>query len=219
MSKRPSLIEVNLDFELEKILKEIRYLRAAPLNVDLTDILKVKFNNIKDEKQLILYATRARLIADKYNLVMKNIQPEEIPLFELKLNKIDAIIELGLNEYTWNSVEIPDYLEKAHSIICTDVYQNLELIHQNSQEIFSIVNNWCETESDVFKNRDLTATRSAKQLEKRQAEFDELIRKEIIRGGNKIHLLTASNLGAVETSEASPGWQEYINFTNEVSFV
>jgi hypothetical protein len=30
--------------------------------------------------------------------------------------------------------------------------------------------------------------------------------------------LIASNLGAVETSEASPGWQEYINFTNEVIY-
>ena len=38
-----------------------------------------------------LYATRARLIADKYNLIMKNIQPEEIPLFEIKLNRIDSV--------------------------------------------------------------------------------------------------------------------------------
>ena len=53
ISKRPSLIEVNLDFELEKILKEIRYLRTTPLNIDLTNILKDKFNNIKDEKQLM----------------------------------------------------------------------------------------------------------------------------------------------------------------------
>jgi hypothetical protein len=38
-----------------------------------------------------LNATRARLIADKYNLIMKNIQPEEVPLFEIKLNRIDSV--------------------------------------------------------------------------------------------------------------------------------
>lgn len=76
---------------------------------------------------------------------------------------------MALNEYTWNSVEIPDYIEKAHTIICTDVYQNLELIHQNSQEIYSIVNSWCDKVSDVFKKRDFNLTKTAKDLEKHQA--------------------------------------------------
>jgi hypothetical protein len=52
LSRRPASIEVNLDFELEKFLKEIHYLQMPPLNVDLKDILKEKFNNIKDENQL-----------------------------------------------------------------------------------------------------------------------------------------------------------------------
>ena len=39
-----------------------------------------------------------------------------------------------------------------------------------------------------------------------------------MRGGNKIHSLIASTLQAVEISEASPGWQEYINFTNEIIY-
>ena len=52
LSRRPTQIEVNLDFELEKFLKEIHYLQMAPLNIDLNYILKEKFNNIKDENQL-----------------------------------------------------------------------------------------------------------------------------------------------------------------------
>ena len=218
LSKRPNSIEVNLDFELEKFLKEIHYLQMAPLNIDLRDILKDKFNNIKDENQLRLYATRVRLIANKYNIIMKNLQPEEVPLFESKLNKIDSIIELGINDYTWNSVEVPDYIESAYSIICNDVYQNLELTQANAKEIYTIVNNWCEYDSDVFKKRDLTTTNNAKSLEENQNKFDYVFRKEIIKGGNKIHNLVVSTLQAVEISEASPGWQEYINYTNEIIF-
>ena len=62
-----------------------------PLKIDLTNILKNKFNNIKDENLLRLYSNRIRSIADKYNLIMKNIKQEEIPLFEIKLNKIDSV--------------------------------------------------------------------------------------------------------------------------------
>lgn len=91
MIKRPSSIEVNFDFELEKLLKEIHYLQMPPFNLDLTDILKDKFSQLKDENKIRLYATRMRSIADKYNLIMKNIQNEEMALFEFRLSKIDNV--------------------------------------------------------------------------------------------------------------------------------
>lgn len=169
ISKRPITIEANLSFELEKLLKEVHYLKSDPLNVDLTSILQDKFNNLKDENLLRLYATRVHSICDKYNLIMKNIQAEELALFEIKLNRIDAVIELGLGEYTWNSVELPDYIERAHSIICTDVFQNLELTQSNVKEIQSIVTNWCDAKSDVFITRDLSTSYTAKMLEENQA--------------------------------------------------
>ena len=45
-----------------------------------------------------------------------------------------------------------------------------------------------------------------------------MVRKEITKHGNRIHALIATSLRAVETSEASPGWQDYINFTNEIIY-
>jgi hypothetical protein len=50
-----------------------------------------RLNRKKNLSKFRLYANRIRLICDKYNLIMKNIQPEEVPLFELKLNKIDSV--------------------------------------------------------------------------------------------------------------------------------
>lgn len=46
----------------------------------------------------------------------------------------------------------------------------------------------------------------------------EMFKKEIIKNGSYIHGLIVSTFEAVEISEASPGWQEYINFTNEIIF-
>jgi hypothetical protein len=71
-------------------------------------------------------------------------------------------------KYTWNSVEMPDYIESAYSLICSDVYQNLELTQSNAKEIYAIVNFWCDYDSDIFKHRDLSLVSSARDLEERQ---------------------------------------------------
>lgn len=81
-----------MDYDLERLLKEIHYLQSDPLNIDLSNVLKDKFSQLKDENKLRLYATRIRSIANNYNTIMANIQPEETALFELKLNKIDHVI-------------------------------------------------------------------------------------------------------------------------------
>ena len=69
----------------------MHYLQMTPLSIDLSEILKDKFSKLKDENQLRLYATKIRSIANNYNIIMKNLQAEEIPLFEMKLNRIDAV--------------------------------------------------------------------------------------------------------------------------------
>ena len=63
LNKRPISIEVNLSYELEKLLKEIHYLKADPLNIDLTNVLKDKFSHLKDENllRLVLLLIHSRL--------------------------------------------------------------------------------------------------------------------------------------------------------------
>lgn len=75
------------------------------------------------------------------------------------------IIEKGLTEYTWNSIEIPDYIEQAYSTICIDVYQNLETIQSNFKEINQISTTWSTCELDVFENRDSKKSYTAASLE------------------------------------------------------
>ncbi len=149
---------------------------------------------------------------------MRNIHAEELTLFEAKLNRIDSVVDLGLTEFTWNSVELPDYIEKAHSVVCTDVFANLELTQSNIKEIHGIVTSWCDTHSDVFITRDTSVSYTAKSLEEKQADYHKIIKKLISRGGSAIHGLVQSTFKAVGISEASPGWQDYINHVNEIIF-
>ena len=71
--------------------------------------------------------------------------------------------------FTWESIEMPDYIEKAHSIISADVFKNLELTQSNSKDAFLIVKSWCEFQADVFHNRDRNLTLNAKLLEAKQS--------------------------------------------------
>ena len=65
-------------------------------------------------------------------------------------------------------MEIPDYIEKAHSIICTDVFQNLELTQSNSKDIRLTVNEWSQADLDIFQTRNLNTSYTAKELESKQ---------------------------------------------------
>lgn len=50
--KRPSAVEINLDFELERFLKEMHYLRMPPLNIELDNVNKEMLLNLKDDYKL-----------------------------------------------------------------------------------------------------------------------------------------------------------------------
>jgi hypothetical protein len=73
-------------------------------------------------------------------------------------------VQAGLNDYTWNSVELSDYIEKAHSLICTDLYQNLELVQTNFAELKKIVTGWTQIDSDVFSTRTSGEMHNAKRI-------------------------------------------------------
>ncbi len=112
----------------------------------------------------------------------------------------------------------PCYIQKAHSVVCTDVFTNLELTQSNVKEIQAIVTGWCQARSDVFITRDPAVSYSAKSLEDQQADYHSSIKKLISRGAATIHGLVQSTFKAVGISEASPGWQDYINHANEIIF-
>lgn len=78
------------------------------------------------------------------------------------------IIDKGLTEYTWNSVEIPDYIEQAYLVICIDVYQNLELIKNNLDEVKKMSIEWSNYDLDIFTSRDPHKSYTAKTLESMQ---------------------------------------------------
>jgi hypothetical protein len=51
-SKRPAIIEVNLDFELEKLLKEIHYIYFQLPNNELPIEMKDMFKKLREKNKI-----------------------------------------------------------------------------------------------------------------------------------------------------------------------
>lgn len=83
-------IQVNLDPDLLSLLKEVFYLADPPFVVRLPDPARLLLRSI-DDNVLRTIAARLETIVSRYNEIDKNIQPNEFPLFERKLTKINEV--------------------------------------------------------------------------------------------------------------------------------
>ena len=88
--KNSTIVQVNLDPDLLALLKEVYYLADPPFSVRLPDPARLLLRSVNDSR-LRTTAARLETIVSRYNAIDKNIQPNEVPLFERKLAKINEV--------------------------------------------------------------------------------------------------------------------------------
>jgi len=54
------------------------------------------------------------------------------------------LLDKGLNQLTWRSKDLNDFIEAASQLICTDVHVNLDIVQSNSREITEAALGWCK---------------------------------------------------------------------------
>ena len=83
-------LAVNIDSNLQQILKEVHYLQRPPLEKRLPDVIRALIRNT-DPALLQTNAARLSTVVSQYNIMIRTISDIEKPLFELKLSKIDQV--------------------------------------------------------------------------------------------------------------------------------
>nr|XP_022320176.1 dynein beta chain, flagellar outer arm-like isoform X6 [Crassostrea virginica] len=212
---RPQVVHANLDAELLLLMKEINYLCGEPFNIHLPPSAKELLRNT-DAHDLRTTATRLETIVSKYNNIMRSITEFERPLFERKLSKIDILFEQGLQQYTWRMRESADFIEQAMSLVCVDVHQNLDIVQTNCHEIAGITISWSLGSLDVFTSRDQEKSYSMEELLGMQKHLEDDFENMVIPSGHKIHQLVDTSFEAVQISQASPAWQDYIDYVDAI---
>ncbi|XP_056010102.1 uncharacterized protein LOC125667097 [Ostrea edulis] len=212
---RPQVVHANLDSQLLLLLKEINYLCGEPFDIHLPSAAKELLRNT-DAHELRTTATRLETIVSKYNNIMRSITEFERPLFERKLAKIDILFEQGLQQYTWRMKESADFIEQAMSLVCVDVHQNLDIVQTNCHEIAGITISWSMGSLDVFISRDQEKSYSMEELLGMQKHLEDDFENTVIPSGHKIHQLVDTSFEAVQISQASPAWQDYIDYVDAI---
>ena len=85
----PELV-VNIDNNLQQILKEVNHLQRPPLETRLPDIIRSFIRNT-DPALLQTNVARLRTVASQYNTMIRAISDIEKPLFEMKLHDIEQV--------------------------------------------------------------------------------------------------------------------------------
>ncbi len=71
-------------------------------------------------------------------------------LFKRKLKIIIQIIDRGLNEITWKSLNLSDYIEEAYGLINRDASLALEIVQRDVSIIRELAFNWSQLQGDIF---------------------------------------------------------------------
>ncbi|KAK2190790.1 hypothetical protein NP493_68g02015 [Ridgeia piscesae] len=197
---RSPVIHVNLDIRLLLLLREIHYLSQEPFNIKLTG--------------------QAREL-------LRNTNSEELRLFEE-----------GLSSYTWKTQESADFIEMANAIVNVVLHTNLDIVQTNCHEITEITMSWSSGQHDVFSIRDHSRSYSIDELILMQRyvievvictsyflicsnllicrQLNEDFENLVVPSGHRIHSLLEASFKAVEISEASPAWQDYVDYIDAI---
>ncbi|EDV28901.1 uncharacterized protein TRIADDRAFT_18942 [Trichoplax adhaerens] len=210
------ILQVNLDPGLLLLLREIQYMSAPPLNINLPDNARTLLRST-DVYTIRQIADRLETIASKYNAIMKNMSYFERPLFQEKVDKIHLLLQSGLDNLTWKSVEAPDFIEAMTSLICSDVHRHLSIVQLNSQEINNVIASWSTSQRlDVFSIRSLDHSYSIEEVQLSHSSLREAYEGNVIPSGQRIHTLVKSSFENCQISRASPAWSDYINYLEDL---
>ncbi|CAF3984528.1 unnamed protein product, partial [Rotaria sordida] len=206
-------IVVNIDNSLECLLREIRYITGEPLYSKIPPKFRELIPLLENERLLRLNVERLRSIASKYNYLIEHMDLEERLIFEPKLNKIDQVINRGLNEITWKTLYLSDYIEQAYGLINLDAAKALDIVHHDVSSIKQMAFNWSLIQADIFIPYQLYTFQQALQTHKNvQSKFNE----KLIIDGHRIHFLVDNIAKVVAVSSASPSCLNYLDYLNSL---
>jgi len=128
------LLSINFDPQLLQLLKEIKYLKILNLSIPEEADLVYQKNNIF-RKQIASLEN----ITSQFNSVILSLHDVEKPLIAEKLKKVQAILEPGFNEITWEDTKkIDDFVAKANLNI-NDLNSIVDKLHQFIKKIEDIL--------------------------------------------------------------------------------
>lgn len=197
-------LRVNFDPALEKLLREIKYLRL--LNVDVPpSALQISAK----EETFRKYRSELMYIVEPYNAMIEGLHPLEEPLVRRHINNIDASVGRGIDELNWKSTGIETFIDECRKAVegANEIVTNLK---DNLSTIQDTLVAW---NAPLFERQ---AKPVAVGEHERQHKGYIVQRTVKFReGAAEIHRrLKQSNTGIVGVNSAQ--WKAYVDYVNNI---
>ncbi|XP_059622514.1 dynein beta chain, ciliary-like [Phlebotomus argentipes] len=178
--RQNDLLSINLDEDLEVVLKEVKHINLigkADIPKDVLDIYA---------KQDIIWKSKVKLslIVVNYNAIRQDTEPCEYKLFKASVEEIDETLKKALESFTWKTLDL-EYIEMVYKKT-EQLNDKIQKIHDNVREAISSIKTWgCKP---FFERRDrnpkslLNIDEKPDVIKKRSAEClksTEMIQKAI----------------------------------------
>ncbi|XP_011494831.1 PREDICTED: dynein beta chain, ciliary-like [Ceratosolen solmsi marchali] len=138
----------NFDENLGTIIREAKFMIMI---LDITD-LPIEALDIF-ERATFFYDSSLKVnnIAKRYNQINNSTSEIETFLINDEMRTINELLDYAQENYTWNTPDVAEYVEKLHDIVTT-LHQRIFLAQDNLAKLFSRLNSWAKT--PVIKRKD-----------------------------------------------------------------
>uniref|UniRef100_A0A1X7UKN4 Uncharacterized protein n=1 Tax=Amphimedon queenslandica TaxID=400682 RepID=A0A1X7UKN4_AMPQE len=202
-------LQVNFSLSLEKVLRELHYMRGPLLSVPVPQVIN-SLSVTLSPHTLHQYRVSLEVYMRQYNSMQETLDTVHKGLFQQKLSLLDKLLEEGLGQLNWLSVEVPDFLAKLKASLQTDLLPAVQCVLQQTDRIRSITGSWTDLVTlDMFRD---TERSSLDLLANMYSELVEIAKRVLCSSMIQIEGLFKKAYQRVEVSWDSPAWSGYLYY-------
>lgn len=204
--KEKNLLKVNFDPALVRLLREVKYFSIIDMVVPQSaseifsknDVYRTQTGNLE-------------IIVTMYNQIKQTLLPEEEPLLDDRIKKMDQTLEPGLKDLKWRSANIVEFIHTSMTVV-KDVSMTVETMQKNLKRIHEIMQKWADKPLIERKLKPM----SADDFDQQQKAAINQRHGDIISGGKEINRLIKETGECVKNAKRTTHWNNYVDFVNEI---
>jgi dynein heavy chain, axonemal len=209
----PSLLKVNFDPLLVKLLREVKYFLL--LGLEVPDSAMEIYQKVEVFRR---HAGNLDLIVNMYNDIQTTLLPVERPLVKVQLDRVDKALQQGIGEgkskgkgLNWKSNGIDIFISETMSEV-KEVNEMLQMLKGNLKNVEQTVAIW-QTQPLFERGYKTVLTTDFINMQKKTRSVKLQAVKE---AGQEIHRLLKDTNKKLKVSQGLPDWKAYVDFINNV---
>jgi len=215
-AEQPSMLYVNFDPLLVRLLREVKYFLLLELNVpDSALEIYAKAEGFRRDMGNL------DLIVNMYNSIQTNLHPVERPLFRDDLDRIDRFLAqatLGDDKtaklLNWKSNGIDQFIKDGMALV-KETFETMSMMKNNYKRVKDMMEKW--KAAAIFERHNKCM--SVEDFDQLQRGV-RLQRYHVIKeGGQEIHKLLKETNKKLKASAGHPDWKAYVDYVNDMVVV